>query len=290
VARITVITGGTSGLGRATALAMAYRGHDVILTGRSAGPGERVAGACRQRNPAGRAEFLRADLSSQADVRALAAAILDRCSRIDLLINNAGARYDRYGAGADGIERTFAANHLGHFLLTMLLLPRLELARPGRVITLGSSAHHHADPSRGWFLPAESYDRKIAYANSKLANVVFARELADRTDPALVTSNAVDPGIPVSRFASNNGWLSWAKHYVSHGLRRELVSASAAATGIVRLGTTEFGEVSGRYFKGSSEVSPSRLARDPALGRQLWELSLRLTGSPVPNSQEMERS
>jgi NAD(P)-dependent dehydrogenase (short-subunit alcohol dehydrogenase family) len=275
-----VITGATSGLGRATALALADRGADLFLIGRNEDAGERVARLCRGRLKDSRATFLRADLCSLADVRNAAAAIASERDRIDVLVNNAGARYDTYAESADGIERTFAGNHLGHFLLTHLLLSRLAAATPGRVITIGSQAHTGADLTNGWIASAAHYNRRVAYANSKLANIVFARELAARHDRA-ITSNAVDPGIVLSRFARNNGLQSWLKHVVAHGLRRELVPAAAAADTIVYLAADQaMRKSTGGYFFQRREISPSPLAADTEVGRQLWELSLTLTDLP----------
>jgi NAD(P)-dependent dehydrogenase (short-subunit alcohol dehydrogenase family) len=277
--RTCVLTGATSGLGRAAALALAALGADLLLVGRSEVRGARVARLARRRNPEGRVEFLQADLASQGSVRALAAAIARRIDRVDVLVNSAGARLDRYAESPDGVELTFATNHLGHFLLTHLLRERLERARGGRVITVGSSAHAAADLHRGFVLQRGNYDRRIAYANSKLANVVFARELAAQADPALLTSNAVDPGVAATRFARNNGLLSWTKHLVAHGLRGELTSARRGADTIVHLAASEaVAGVTGRYFRRRAEVAPSPLAADPAVGRELWRLSLELTG------------
>lgn len=280
VGRTCVVTGATSGLGRATALMLAERGADVVLVGRNQQLGERVARLCRRRNPRGRARFMRADLASQADVRGLAAVLVADIERLDVLINNAGARYDTYAESPEGIERTFAGNHLGHFLLTHLLLQRLAAAAPGRVITIGSQAHHGADLAHGWLQSREHYDRRIAYANSKLANIVFARELAARVDKAQVVSNAVDPGILITRFAQNNGLISWLKHLVAHAIRRELMFPSSEAETVVRLASADTAtDVTGRYFRRREESPASPLANDPEVGRGLWELSRTLTAA-----------
>lgn len=277
--RVCVITGATSGLGRATALALAARHVDLLLIGRTGQRGEDVARLCRDRHPTGVVRFLRADLSCLTDVRTVAAAIAGECDHVDVLINNAGARYDAYNESSEGVERTFAGNHLGHFLLTHLLLPLLTTTRPGHVISIGSRAHTGANLDRGWVEPRDGYDCRLAYANSKLANIVFARELAARHAPARLTSNAVDPGIVVTRFARNNGLASWIKHIVSHGLRRELVSPAAGADTIVYLATDQAGErVTGRYLHGRRETPPSAIATDAEVGRQLWRLSLVLSG------------
>ena len=123
------------------------------------------------------------------------------------------------------------------------------------------------------------YDRRIAYANSKLANIIFSRELATRLSPSRATSNAVDPGLVATGFARNNGYLPWLKHLLAHGLRGELVSSCRGADTILHLAVSDhLAGVTGRYFKCREEVTPSPLAQDPGLGRKLWQLSLELTG------------
>ena len=282
--RICVITGATSGIGRATALALAANGFDLCLIGRNQTLGQRVAAACRARNPGGRVEFLRADLASQHDVRRAADVIMGRFPQVDVLVNNAGARNDRYDESPEGIEQTFAVNHLGHFLLTQLLLEPLRRAHPGRVITVASVAHKGADLRQGWISDAPSYNRSVAYANSKLANIVFARELAARSDPAFVVSNAVDPGIVATRFARNNGLWSWLKHVLSSAAHRELVSARRGADTIVYLARSDERPIAtGRYVHRRVEVAPSALAQDPEVGRQLWSLSSKMTGLTEPS-------
>jgi NAD(P)-dependent dehydrogenase (short-subunit alcohol dehydrogenase family) len=274
-----VITGATSGVGRATALALAARGVDLLLVGRTQRRGDDVVRLCQQRNPTGIVRFLRTDISCLADVWTLAAEIARISERVDVLINNAGARYDTYAESRDGIERTFAGNHLGHFLLTHLLLERLTAARPGQVISVGSRVHAGANLDRGWIEPRDGYDRRRAYANSKLASIVFARELAARHDSDRLTSNAVDPGIVVTRFARNNGLVSWIKHLVSHGLRRELVSPSTGADTIVYLATGAAVERgTGRYLHERRDTRPLAVAADAEVGRQLWKLSLMMSG------------
>jgi NAD(P)-dependent dehydrogenase (short-subunit alcohol dehydrogenase family) len=246
--------------------------------GRSARRGASVKTLCRSRGPAAQIDFLAADLAAQASVKAAAAAVATRWNRIDILVNNAGARYDHYSETEDGLERTFATNHLAHFLLTHLLVRQLEPAGPGRVITISSRAHAMADVSEGWTPAAARYDRRIAYANSKLANILFSQELARRSDPRRVTSYAVDPGVMFSRFASNNGILSWIRHVFAHLIRREIVFPSASADTVVFLGTNPtIALETGGYWHRRERTTPSTLARDRALGRDLWELSERLT-------------
>jgi NAD(P)-dependent dehydrogenase (short-subunit alcohol dehydrogenase family) len=238
-----------------------------------------VVEQCRRSSAGGEIEFLPADLADSVAVRALADSILERTECVDILVNNAGARIDRYQQNSAGIEMTFAVNHVGHFLLTHLLRTRLERSRIARVITVGSSAHLGADLSLGWNLPRERYDRRIAYANSKLANIVFARELHSRWSSMGVSSCAVDPGLVATRFARNNGILSWMKHLVAHGLRGELISARRAADTIVHLATAGWTQqIGGNYVRCRNVLSPSPEALRSDVGQDLWSLSLRLTG------------
>ncbi len=277
-AKTVVVTGATSGLGSATASTLARTGADLVLLGRNEQAGQKLV---RQFNQTGlgKAEFLRVDFSIQAEVRAAVQAIADRHPCVDVLINNAGARFDVYHPTVDGFELTFATNHLSHFLLTCSLLESLLRAPAARVVTVSSGSHGGASLDVGWQLGASNYDRRVAYANSKLANIVFAYALAHQLKDTHVTSNAVDPGGVATNFARNNGLLSWAKHLVAHGLRRELVSARRGAETIVWLASSpKVQGVTGKYFRHKLEVHSSGLSYDPAIARDLWDLSVELTG------------
>lgn len=272
-----VITGATSGLGRAAARQIGALGATVILTGRNVEAGESVTAGIR-RDSGVLAEFIRADISSLAEVRKLAARISKAYPRIDLLINNAGARFDRYQESVDGVELTFATNHLGHFLLTHLLLDNLERSGAGRVISVASVAHRAIEGAEvDWIMRRENYHRRRAYQQSKLANVLFALELARRNAGRTVTSNAIDPGIAVTRFARNNGFKAWVKHLVAHLLKRDLSSATAAAEVIVYAASArDLGGVTGQLIHGHSLVEPSDAAKSRILAEQLWSQSVKL--------------
>ena len=274
-----VITGATSGIGAATALALGRAGASVVLVGRNEARGRKMVRRIGRHEGAGRAEFVRADLSSQRDVRAAATAIAERHLRLDGLINNAGARFDSYGRTADGFERTFATNHLGHFLLTCLLLDKLLLAPQGRVINVSSGSHSSAAATGDWQQTEVGYDRRIAYAKSKLANILFTIELARRLAGTGVTANALDPGGVASRFALNNGLVAWLKHVVAHGIRRQLVRSRTGAETAVYLATVpEVERLSGKFFRDKREAQPSAAASDRQAARELWALSVRWTG------------
>lgn len=273
-----VVTGATSGLGRAAAMDLARLGANLVLTGRNESAGEAIADRIRKECGT-HAEFIRTDISSQAEVRALGARISAAYPKLDVLVNNAGARNDRYQASADGIELTFAANHLGHFLLTGLLLENLERSGAGRVITVASVVHRGVSGEKiEWIMPADRYDRRQAYARSKLANILFAFELARRLRDRPVMSNAVDPGIIATRFARNNGLLAWVKHVMSHLVKGELVSAATAADSVVYPAAAEAeAKTTGKLFRGRQIVEASPHAQNRALAEDLWALSVKLT-------------
>lgn len=272
-----VITGATSGIGRAAAIALGERGANLVLLGRNQSVGEEVVRRIRQRR--GEAVFIPTDLSVLSEVRAVAGRIQQQHSTIDVLVNNAGARFDAYRISADGFELTFATNHLGHFLLTALLLEGLLQSPEGRIITVSSGSHGSAVADGKWQLPADRYDRRQAYARSKLANLVFAYELARRFKETRVVSNAVDPGGVASNFARNNGLKSWARHLLAHGLRGELVFPRRGAEGIVYLATSSnVAGVTGKYYHRKLEISSSPDSHDPRTAASLWKLSVSVTG------------
>lgn len=275
----TLITGATSGLGRATAHALALHGHNLAVLARHPGRGGALCHELSRKYPRGRFESIPCDLADFGSVRAAAAAVRAGWPQVDILINNAGARFDRFLVGAVGFELTFATSHLGHFLLTALLLDLLLAAPAGRLVNVSSSAHNGASRPDAWLMTATNYDRRQAYARSKLANLLFTFELARRTAADSMTVNAVHPGMVASGFARNNGIVSWLKHVVSHGLRRELISPRRGADTIVYLATSpDVAQITGSYFYQRRAINSSPLSHDPELARDLWSESVRLCG------------
>jgi NAD(P)-dependent dehydrogenase (short-subunit alcohol dehydrogenase family) len=278
VNKVYVITGATSGIGRATALGLAKADANLVLVGRNPRRGSEVAERIRKKAANASVWFIEADLSAQKDVRRLAKTIGQEYDHVDALINNAGARFDTYGETEDGLERTFATNHLGHFLLSCLLLEHLIEAPSARIITVSSESHRAAKTDGVWLYQKHKYDRRQAYAKSKLANILFASELARRLARTGVISNAVNPGGVATHFARNNGLLSWLKHLAAHGVRRELISPAKGADTIVCLADTfELAAMSGRYFFQRRSVDPAPAALDRSLAAALWNLSLEWT-------------
>jgi NAD(P)-dependent dehydrogenase (short-subunit alcohol dehydrogenase family) len=271
---LCVVTGATSGIGKATATALARLGAQVVLVARDRGRGEATAAevAAAGASPP-RLEI--ADLASMAQVRALAGR-LGALERIDVLVNNAGLMAGQRRATADGLDEVFAVNHLAPFLLTSLLLGQLTAAAPARVITVTSGAHAGArldldDPQleRGW----ESWR---AYANSKLANILFTRELARRLEGTGVTANCAHPGVVRTRFGREARLPMRAA--VTLG-RPFMLSPRRGADTIVYLATSpEVAGASGGYYVKRQRREPSAAARDDATAQRLWQLSEELTG------------
>lgn len=168
-----IITGASSGIGRALAIELARQGRELVLLSRNGKKAEKVARICESLHPTTKASFISLDLSSQDSVSKAIQTICQRFDRIDILINNAGARFDKYHEIPDGIELTFATNHLGPFQLTMGIIDLLRESSPGVVVNVSSIARKQADDEPDWLLERDRYDRWEAYAKSKLANALF---------------------------------------------------------------------------------------------------------------------
>ena len=277
-----LITGATSGIGRATALGLATMGAHVAITGRDRG---RTEDAARDISAAGglKVDAFVGDLSSQAQVRRLASEVLDGLGRIDVLVNNVGGYWSTRHVTADGLERTFALNHLAPFLLTNLLLDRLEQSAPARVVTVASNAHATGridfDDLRG----DRSYSGGRAYSQSKLANVLFTYQLARRLVGSAVTANALHPGVVRTSFGAEDP--ARIQRLLVPFLRPVMKSPTeGAATSIHLASSPELEQVSGRYFANRRPTRSSTRSYDQAVAARLWEASadlVRLTVAPV---------
>jgi retinol dehydrogenase-12 len=279
--KVCLVTGATSGIGAVTAGALAQRGATVVLVGRSRERCEAAAATIRREAGSSAVSYLLADLSSQAEIRRLAQEVRDRHPRLDVLVNNAGGMFVRRQEGADGIEMTFALNHLGYFLLTNLLLDVLQAGAPARVVSVASDAHRWATGGIDFddFQGRRRYSGFGAYAQSKLANLLFTLELARRLGGTGVTANALHPGFVASNFFAGNGWLGLL---MRAGAKVSATSPEAGAKTSIYLATSpEVEGVTGAYFVKERAVRPARAAQDEAAARRLWELSEELTGLRV---------
>ena len=281
VGRTVLVTGASSGVGRATALGLAAMGAHVAITGR-----DRLCteDAAREIGAAGgmKVEMFVADLSSQAQVRRLASEVLAVLPRIDVLVNNAGGYWDTRHVTIDGLERTFAVNHLAPFLLTNLLRDRLECSAPARVVTVASNAHATGRIDFDNLQGERSYSGGRAYSQSKLANVLFTYQLARRMRGSAVTANALHPGVVRTSFGASDPAL--IQRLLIPLLRPVMKSpARGAATSIHLASAPELEHVSGCYFANRRSTKSSPRSNDQAVAARLWEASadlVRLTAVP----------
>ena len=275
--KLCVVTGATDGIGRVTARALAERGAEVILVGRNAAKGAEVCKAIQRSSRNSRVRFEQADLSSQAEIRALAERLAGGGAAIDVLVNNVGAMFTSRRESADGIEMTFALNHLGYFLLTGLLLESLKARAAARIVNVASEAHRSGRMNLEDPQGTRRYKAWSAYAQSKLANILFTCRLAALLEGTTVTANCLHPGFVASRFGQNNGWLF--STFLKGLMRLSAIDVEAGARTSVHVATSADVEgVSGRYFDKSREAASSLASRDEQTAQRLWELSESLTG------------
>ncbi|MCH2501923.1 MAG: SDR family oxidoreductase [Dehalococcoidia bacterium] len=280
-----LVTGATDGIGRVTALELAHMGADVVIVGRNQAKCAATAIDMREESGNASVEYLVADLSSQEEVRRLADEFKQRHQRLDVLVNNAGAIHLSRKNSADGIEMTFALNHLSYFLLTNLLLDVLSASAPARVVNVASSVHMKAKLDLFDVHAPRRYAGLRAYSRSKLCNVLFTYELARRLDGTGITANALHPGLVASNILKNNGILG---RFLNMVLGVKGISAEAGAlTSVYAASSPEMEGVSGKYLDKKQVVRSSTCSYDEADAAALWELSASLTGipatSPVPS-------
>jgi NAD(P)-dependent dehydrogenase (short-subunit alcohol dehydrogenase family) len=277
--KLCVITGGTDGIGRSTAEGLARLGASVVIVGRDAQKAADVAAAIRVASGNSQVRATVADLTSQAEIRRLAADLLGDSARIDVLINNVGARFARRLVTEDGIEKTLALNHLASFLLTNLLLEAIKASAPARVINVSSAAHLGSIINFDDIQSERSYVTMRVYGASKLANVMFTTELAHRLEGTGVTANAVHPGLANTEFNRNGGgvWpLAW--RVLAPLLARS--PERGAETSIYLASSPEVEDVTGRYFANCKVARMALRGSDVALTRRLWQVSAELVGLP----------
>lgn len=271
--KTVVLTGASLGIGKVTALALARLGARLVLICRDPGRGSVVVDAIR--SGGGSAELIQADLSVMDQVRRAGSEVLGLCPRIDVLINNAGAVNQRRSLTSDGLERTFATNHLAYFLLTRLLLERLTESAPARVINVASDAHRAAPFISFDDLNAErAYGAWRRYAESKLANILFTRELARRLEGSGVIANSMHPGGVATGFGLNS---TGPVHYLGRAAQLFMLTPEQGADTVIYLASSpEPAAANGKYFYKRREKTPRPQAEDDAAAERLWEVSERL--------------
>lgn len=267
-----LVTGASAGIGRAAAIGIARTGAHVVLLCRERTRGGPALAQVRALDTD--AELFLADLSLQDEVRRVASEILAAHPKLDVLLNNAGGVFPERTLSADGLEMTFALNHLAPFLLTHLLLPALRAAAPARVVNVASEAHRGATMAFDDLMGGKSYGGLRAYAQSKLANVLFTYELARRLEGSGVTANALHPGVVATEIARRAPRLFrglWSVAWKS--------PEKGARTSIYLATSPDVATVTGRYFIDEKERRTSKESLDASVARRLWDVSERLTGT-----------
>jgi NAD(P)-dependent dehydrogenase (short-subunit alcohol dehydrogenase family) len=282
--KVIVITGGNSGIGKEAAVGLASLEGRVVITSRNEERGRSALQEIRHRSGNDTVDVMALDLASFRSIRSFATDVLDRFDRVDVLVNNAGVMLGRRAETEDGFEETIGVNHLGHFLLTDLLLERLRASAPARVVVVASHAHKFV--RRGLDFDDLQAERKYqwmnAYSKSKLANIYFTRELTRRLDGTGVTVNALHPGFVRTQLGRDGdlGGLYGLGSYVASPFA--ISSAKGARTTIYLASSPEAEGVSGGYFYKRKPAKPSAVAQDDAAARRLWEVSEKLVAS-VPS-------
>jgi NAD(P)-dependent dehydrogenase (short-subunit alcohol dehydrogenase family) len=276
--QVMVITGGNSGIGKEAAVSLAGMGATVVITARDPAKGQRALDEIRTRSGSPSVEVMDLDLADFASIRAFAAALLERYDRLDVLVNNAGGILSHRLETAQGFEMTFGVNHLGHFLLTSLLVDRLSAGEPARVVTVSSIGHRFA--ARGLsFADLQSthhYWSMDAYSQSKLANILFTRELARRLEGTSVTSNCLHPGIVRTGFGSADDTVGVERLTMVVSSPFYVSAATGSHTTTFLASSPAVAARTGGYFVRRREHRPSSAARDADAARHLWQISEQL--------------
>ena len=274
--KTVVVTGGTSGIGEVAAVALAKLGARIVLVARDNSRGDATLARLRRSAPDITHSVHFADLLRLAEMKRVAAEIADREPRIDVLINNAGALFATRQLTEDGLERTFALNHMAYFVMTAGLRERLVASGPARVINTASAAHQGATLDFDDLQSAKRFGARKAYGQSKLCNILFTRELARRLQGTRVTANCLHPGFVATRFGDQSGGLMsplirLAKFFA--------ISPAKGAETIIHLASSpDVAEATGQYFYKSVPTTPSSWAQDDRSALLLWQHSAALAG------------
>jgi retinol dehydrogenase 14 len=272
-----LVTGGTGGIGLATADALAGLGARVGIVGRDAERARAAAETIRARHARAVVDIFVADLSAQAEARRLADDVCTAYPRLNVLVNNVGGFWAHRHETTDGLERTFAVNHLAPFLLTNLLLERLTSNAPARIVTVSSGAHSLGRLDFADLQGEQHYSGSRAYNQSKLANLLFTYELARRSDPRLVTANALHPGMVRTGFGAEDQQPLWR---IVAPLARPFMKSPAlgARLPVYLASSPEVQGVTGAYFAGGRPRRSSASSYEQQVAAKLWRISARLVG------------
>jgi NAD(P)-dependent dehydrogenase (short-subunit alcohol dehydrogenase family) len=275
--KTVLITGGTGGIGRAAAIGLASMGARVGITGRDRARAEEAASAITRQSGNPAVDIFVGDLSSQAEVRRLAAAVQSAYPRLDVLLNNVGGFWAHRHVTADGLEHTFALNHLAPFLLTSLLLERLKASAPARIVNVSSGAQSMGRIDFDDLMGEGTYSGQRAYNQSKLANVMFTYELARRLEGTGVTATVLHPGMTSTGFGAEDMARGWGPLIAV--MRRFMQSPRDGAETPVFLASSPDAEgVTGRYFSDRKVRDSHKSSYDTVTTTRLWDVSAELVG------------
>ncbi len=272
-----MVTGATDGIGKVVAHALAQQGATVIVVGRNSEKGEATINEIKQQTGNTEVEFLLADLSAQKDIHNLVEQFKRQYNHLDVLVNNAGASFRVYQESIDGIEMTFALNHLGYFLLTNLLLDSLKSSSSSRIVIVSSEEHKRVKLDFNDIEGKQNYKSHRLYKQSKLTNLLFIYELARKLEGTGVTVNAVTPGLVKTKLGlEEGGFASFMKRFINLIAGK---SPEEGAQAIIYVATApEVAGISGKYIKKNQIVPSSKDSYDDTAAKRLWDISVELTG------------
>jgi NAD(P)-dependent dehydrogenase (short-subunit alcohol dehydrogenase family) len=276
--KTVVVTGGTSGIGEVAAVTLAGQGARIVLIARDAARADATLAKLRAANPGAPHTVHLADLSVIADMKRVAAEVAAAEPRIDVLINNAGAVFLSRQVSADGLEMTFATNHMAYFVVTSILLPNLKATPGARIVSTASDAHKSGKLDFADLQSEKSYGSFRAYGTSKLCNILFTRELARRLDGAGVTANCLHPGFVGTRFGQNNATNIFLKALAGAIMAFGLKPEDGAKTIIHLASSPDVATISGEYFYKCKVIEPTLAAQNDADAARLWDVSAKLAG------------
>ena len=276
--KLCMITGANSGIGKATAMELANRGAYVVIGCRDEEKAEKAKEDIIAKTGNSGVEVMLADLSYQYEIREVADHFKSKFDELDVLINNAGMIPSKREETMEGLEKTFAVNHLAPFLLTNLLMEPLKAASAARIINVSSEVHRVGAPifDLSNLQLEQNFTPIKAYGLSKLCNIMFTRELARRLQETRVTANALHPGVVSTHLADEASWLMKLFYFVGTPFMKS--PRRGAETPLYLAASEQVEGVSGKYFRNKKAVKPAAIALDEELNRRLWERSEQLTG------------
>lgn len=273
--KTVVVTGGTSGIGEVAAIDLAKKGARIVLVARDKARGEATLAKVKAAGAPGAVVY--GDLSTIAEMKRVAGEIAASESRIDVLINNAGAMFTSRQTTADGLEKTFAVNHMAYFVVTNALLPKLKATPGARIVSTASDAHKGAKLDFADLQSEKSYSGFSVYGESKLCNILFTRELARRLSGSGVTANCLHPGFVATRFGDNSGGVTSVLIRIAKPLAA--LSPEEGAETIIYLASSPAVEgKSGGYYYKSAPATPTKEAQNDADAKRLWDVSAQIAG------------